>query len=79
MSQEDVHLNGHAIEFRITAEDPAYDFRPQTGVVEDYLPPSGPGGKAPDDSIEGRADPPAARPEAFRSPHPTSSPSALAA
>lgn len=43
VSQEDVHLNGHAIEFRITAEDPAYDFRPQTGVVEDYLPPSGPG------------------------------------
>ncbi len=41
--QEDVRLTGHAIEFRITAEDPSYDFRPQTGVIEEYLPPSGPG------------------------------------
>ena len=43
VTQADIHLNGHAIEFRITAEDPAYDFRPQTGVIEEYLPPSGPG------------------------------------
>ncbi|HEX8997331.1 MAG TPA: acetyl-CoA carboxylase biotin carboxylase subunit [Ktedonobacterales bacterium] len=43
VSQADVRLNGHAIEFRITAEDPSYDFRPQTGTVEEYLPPSGPG------------------------------------
>ncbi|WIG57858.1 MAG: Biotin carboxylase of acetyl-CoA carboxylase [Ktedonobacterales bacterium] len=41
--QEDVHMNGHAIEFRITAEDPEMDFRPQTGVIEEYFPPSGPG------------------------------------
>jgi acetyl-CoA carboxylase biotin carboxylase subunit len=41
--QSDIHCRGHAIEFRITAEDPRYDFRPQTGVVEEYLPPSGPG------------------------------------
>ncbi|HEX8727427.1 MAG TPA: acetyl-CoA carboxylase biotin carboxylase subunit [Ktedonobacterales bacterium] len=43
VKQSDIRPNGHAIEFRITAEDPAYDFRPQTGVVEEYLPPSGPG------------------------------------
>ncbi|MGH2500902.1 MAG: acetyl-CoA carboxylase biotin carboxylase subunit, partial [Ktedonobacterales bacterium] len=43
VQQSDIHPNGHAIEFRITAEDPAYDFRPQTGVIEEYLPPSGPG------------------------------------
>ncbi len=43
VTQDDIRPNGHAIEFRITAEDPAYDFRPQTGVVEEYLPPSGPG------------------------------------
>jgi acetyl-CoA carboxylase biotin carboxylase subunit len=43
VEQSDIHPNGHAIEFRITAEDPAYDFRPQTGVIEEYLPPSGPG------------------------------------
>ena len=42
-SQEDVVLRGHSIEFRITAEDPSYDFRPQTGTIEKYLPPSGPG------------------------------------
>ena len=41
--QDDVELRGHAIEFRITAEDPSYDFRPQTGIIEQYLPPSGPG------------------------------------
>ena len=43
VTQDDIKMSGHAIEFRITAEDPAYDFRPQTGVVEEYLPPSGPG------------------------------------
>jgi acetyl-CoA carboxylase, biotin carboxylase subunit len=43
LRQDDVHLSGHAIEFRITAEDPALDFRPQTGVIEEYLPPGGPG------------------------------------
>ena len=42
-TQDDVELHGHAIEFRITAEDPAYDFRPQTGTIERYLPPRGPG------------------------------------
>ena len=41
--QQDVQPRGHAIEFRITAEDPRLDFRPQTGVIEDYLPPTGPG------------------------------------
>jgi acetyl-CoA carboxylase, biotin carboxylase subunit len=40
--QEDVRLTGHAIELRINAEDPAHDFRPQSGIVERYLPPGGP-------------------------------------
>src|SRR5215469_7736608 len=43
LTQNDIVLRGHAIEFRITAEDPAMDFRPQTGTIEEYLPPSGPG------------------------------------
>jgi acetyl-CoA carboxylase, biotin carboxylase subunit len=43
ISQSDVSLRGHAIEFRITAEDPAHDFRPSAGVVERYLVPGGPG------------------------------------
>jgi acetyl-CoA carboxylase biotin carboxylase subunit len=41
--QQDIQFRGHAIECRITAEDASADFRPQTGVVERYLPPGGPG------------------------------------
>ena len=35
--------NGHAIEFRINAEDPRRNFLPQAGPVEFYNPPGGPG------------------------------------
>jgi acetyl-CoA carboxylase biotin carboxylase subunit len=41
-SQADVTTRGHAIEFRINAEDPDHDFRPAAGVIERYLPPGGP-------------------------------------
>jgi acetyl-CoA carboxylase biotin carboxylase subunit len=41
--QGDVQMRGHAIEFRINAEDTEHDFRPQAGLVENYLPPGGPG------------------------------------
>jgi acetyl-CoA carboxylase biotin carboxylase subunit len=43
MTQADVVSRGHAIEFRILAEDPANDFRPQAGQVDAYLAPGGPG------------------------------------
>jgi len=43
LQQDDIKFQGHAIECRITAEDADADFRPQTGVVEQYLPPGGPG------------------------------------
>jgi acetyl-CoA carboxylase biotin carboxylase subunit len=42
-SQADVTFAGHAIEFRINAEDAAHDFRPQAGVVERFYAPGGPG------------------------------------
>lgn len=41
--QQDIQFRSHAIECRITAEDAEADFRPQTGVVTQYLVPGGPG------------------------------------
>jgi acetyl-CoA carboxylase, biotin carboxylase subunit len=43
MSQSDVMPRGHAIEFRILAEDPGNDFQPQGGQVLGFLAPGGPG------------------------------------
>jgi len=43
ITQADVVLRGHAMEFRILAEDPSKDFRPQAGQVGAYLAPGGPG------------------------------------
>ena len=43
LRQEDIRINGHAIECRINAEDPAKDFMPAPGVVERLLVPGGPG------------------------------------
>jgi acetyl-CoA carboxylase biotin carboxylase subunit len=42
-SQADITTRGHAIEFRINAEDPEHEFRPAAGVIERYLAPGGPG------------------------------------
>ena len=42
LRQSDVKITGHAIEFRINAEDPAHDFRPGAGVIERYHAPGGP-------------------------------------
>jgi acetyl-CoA carboxylase, biotin carboxylase subunit len=43
MTQEQVLLRGHAIEFRITAEDPHDNFSPQSGVVSEVQLPGGAG------------------------------------
>jgi len=43
LRQEDVAFRGHAIECRISAEDPEADFLPWAGRVEDVLLPGGPG------------------------------------
>ncbi|MFO7263441.1 MAG: acetyl-CoA carboxylase biotin carboxylase subunit [Bacillaceae bacterium G1] len=39
--QEDVKLNGWALECRINAENPWQNFRPSPGVIHTYLPPGG--------------------------------------
>jgi acetyl-CoA carboxylase biotin carboxylase subunit len=57
-SQSDVTLRGHAIEFRINAEDPAFEFRPATGVVERYHAPGGPGVRMDSHLYEGYEVPP---------------------
>jgi len=43
LRQGDVQFRGHAIEFRINAEDAADNFSPQTGVIDELLLPGGPG------------------------------------
>jgi len=41
LNQSDIQLRGHAIEFRINAEDHLRDFAPAPGKIELFLPPGG--------------------------------------
>ncbi|MGB5204513.1 acetyl-CoA carboxylase biotin carboxylase subunit [Eudoraea sp.] len=43
IKQEDLHINGHAIELRVYAEDPLNDFLPSVGTLETYKLPIGKG------------------------------------
>lgn len=40
--QRDIIPTGHVIQFRVNAENPAYNFSPSPGRLEYYLPPGGP-------------------------------------
>jgi len=43
LRQDDITITGHAIEARVTAENPEQDFLPSPGTVTGWRPPSGPG------------------------------------
>jgi acetyl-CoA carboxylase biotin carboxylase subunit len=49
--QEDLEINGHAIELRVYAEDPANNFLPDIGTLHTYITPKGPGVRV-DDGFE---------------------------
>mgnify|MGYP001302761727 FL=1 len=56
--QEDVRLHGHAIECRVNAEDPARDFAPTPGRVEEFVPPGGYGIRVDTHCVPGALVPP---------------------
>ncbi len=58
IKQEEVVMNGWAIECRINAEDPAHDFRPCPGRVGQYLIPGGPGVRVDSSVYSGYVIPP---------------------
>jgi acetyl-CoA carboxylase biotin carboxylase subunit len=57
LRQENVSMNGHAIELRIYAENASEGFIPSTGTLRTYRPPSGPGIRVDDGFEEGMTVP----------------------
>ncbi|MEI8280641.1 MAG: acetyl-CoA carboxylase biotin carboxylase subunit [Bacteroidota bacterium] len=53
-AQEDLKINGHAIELRVCAEDPLNNFLPDIGKLEMYQPPKGPGVRVDDGYEQGQ-------------------------
>lgn len=52
--QDDLKINGHSIELRVCAEDPMNNFLPDTGKLEMYQPPKGPGVRVDDGYEQGQ-------------------------
>jgi acetyl-CoA carboxylase, biotin carboxylase subunit len=52
-SQKDLKINGHALEVRVYAEDPANNFLPVTGTLQTYIRPQGAGVRVDDGFEEG--------------------------
>lgn len=55
--QNDLTINGHSLELRVCAEDPANNFLPDTGKLETYMPPKGPGVRVDDGYEQGMSIP----------------------
>ncbi|MGX9987399.1 acetyl-CoA carboxylase biotin carboxylase subunit [Soonwooa purpurea] len=53
IKQEDLTINGHALELRVYAEDPLNDFLPSVGTLTTYQPPAGDGIRVDDGFAEG--------------------------
>jgi propionyl-CoA carboxylase alpha chain len=56
-TQDDLTINGHAVELRIYAEDPLNNFLPSIGTLETYIKPQGDGVRVDDGYEEGMAIP----------------------
>jgi acetyl-CoA carboxylase biotin carboxylase subunit len=56
--QEDIKINGHAIECRICAEDPAENFRPSAGKITEWQVPGGLGVRLDTHVVPGYVVPP---------------------
>ncbi len=52
-NQEDLSINGHAVELRVYAEDPANNFLPDIGKLQTYKIPQGLGVRVDDGFVEG--------------------------
>lgn len=55
--QDDIVINGHALELRVYAEDPLDDFLPSIGTLTTYIKPGGEGIRIDDGYTEGMAIP----------------------
>ena len=58
LSQDDIRIDGAAVECRINAEDPKHDFRPSPGRVSKVLWPSGEGIRVDTHIVDGASIPP---------------------
>jgi acetyl-CoA carboxylase biotin carboxylase subunit len=56
-SQDDLKINGHSIELRVCAENPMDNFLPDTGTLQMYIRPQGPGVRVDDGYEQGMAIP----------------------